>query len=96
MGAAGRIDVALETADIALTHDNISKLPWLIGLSRRMFAIIKINIVFGLGFNAFAVLAGGMGWLTPIMAAIVHNVGSVLVVFASASLAIFPDNAQVE
>jgi len=95
MGAAGT-DVALETADIALTHDNISKLPWLIRLSRRMLNIIKINIVFGLAFNAIAVIASGMGWLTPIMAAIVHNVGSVLVVFASASLAIFPDNMKVK
>jgi Cd2+/Zn2+-exporting ATPase len=93
MGAAGT-DVALETADIALTHDNISKLPWLIRLSRRMLSIIKINIVFGLAFNAAAVVAGGMGWLTPIMAAIVHNVGSVLVVFASASLAIFPERLK--
>jgi Cd2+/Zn2+-exporting ATPase len=91
MGAAGT-DVALETADIALTHDNIAKLPWLIRLSRWMLTIIKINIVFGLAFNAVAVVAGGMGWLTPIVAAIVHNVGSVLVVFSSASLAIFPDN----
>ncbi len=89
MGAAGT-DVALETADIALTHDDISKLPWLIRLSRRMLSIIKINIAFGLAFNAIAVLASGMGWLTPIMAAIVHNIGSVLVVIASASLAIFP------
>lgn len=90
MGAAGT-DVALETADIALTHDNIAKLPWLIRLSRRMLSIIKINIFFGLAFNAFAVVASGMGWLSPIMAAIVHNVGSVVVVFASASLAIFPE-----
>ena len=93
MGAAGT-DVALETADIALTHDNIAKLPWLIRLSRRMLTIIKINIVFGLAFNAVAVVAGGMGWLTPIVAAIVHNVGSVLVVFASASLAIFPEQTE--
>ena len=93
MGAAGT-DVVLETADIALTHDDISKLPWLIRLSRRMLTIIKINIVFGLAFNAIAVLAGGMGWLSPIMAAIAHNVGSVLVVFASASLAIFPDTVS--
>jgi Zn2+/Cd2+-exporting ATPase len=84
-------DVALETADIALTHDNIGRLPWLIRLSRQMLRIIKINILFGLVFNAFAVLASGMGWFSPIMAAVVHNVGSVIVVFASASLAIFPD-----
>ena len=94
MGAAGT-DVALETADIALTHDDISKLPWLVRLSRRMLIIIKINIAFGLAFNAMAVLAGGMGWLSPIIAAIVHNVGSVLVVFASASLAIFPGDAAI-
>jgi len=95
MGAAGT-DVALETADIALIHDNISKLPWLVRLSRRMLNIIKINIVFGLAFNAIAVIVSGMGLLTPIMAAIVHNVGSVLVVFASASLAIFPDDTKVQ
>jgi Cd2+/Zn2+-exporting ATPase len=95
MGAAGT-DVALETADIALTHDDISKLPWMIQLSRRMLSIIKINIVFGLAFNAIAVLASGAGWLTPIMAAIVHNVGSVLVVIASASLAIFPDSLGIK
>ena len=93
MGAAGT-DVALETADIALTHDDISKLPWLIRLSRRMLRIIKVNIVFGLTFNAIAVIAGGMGWLTPIMAAITHNIGSVLVVMASASLTIYPDNSS--
>ena len=90
MGAAGT-DVALETADIALTHDDISKLPWLVRLTQRMLKIIKLNIIFGLFFNAGAVLASGMGWLTPITAAVVHNVGSVLVVIASASLAIFPE-----
>ncbi len=90
MGAAGT-DVALETADIALTHDNITRLPWLIRLSRRMLVIIKVNIAFGLVFNALAVVASGMGWLSPIMAAVVHNVGSVLVVLASASLAVFPE-----
>lgn len=90
MSAAGT-DVALETADIALTHNNISMLPWFVRLSRRMLSIIKINVVFGLVFNAIAVVVSGMGWLTPVAAAVVHNVGSVLVVLASASLAIFPD-----
>jgi Cd2+/Zn2+-exporting ATPase len=92
MGAAGT-DIALETADIALTHDDISRLPWLVRLSHRMLKIIKINIVFGLLFNAIAVLVSGMGWLTPIMAAIVHNIGSVLVVVVAASLVFFPDNS---
>jgi Cd2+/Zn2+-exporting ATPase len=86
MGAAGT-DVALETADIALMHDDISKLPFLIQKSRRMLRVIKWNIVFGMFFNAVAVLASGSGHLTPIMGAVVHNIGSVLVVLSSASLA---------
>ena len=90
MGGTGT-DVALETADIALTHDDIGKLPWLITLSRRMLVTIKVNIVFGLLFNAAAVVAGGLGWLSPISAAVVHNTGSILVVLSSASLAIFPE-----
>lgn len=85
MGAAGT-DVALETADIALMHDDISKLPFLIRLSRRMLRTIKWNIAFGLTFNALAVVASGGGLLTPIMGAVVHNIGSILVVMASASL----------
>jgi Cd2+/Zn2+-exporting ATPase len=93
MGAAGT-DVALETADTVFTHDDISTLPWLIRLSRRMLTIIKANIVFGVVFNTIAVVASGMGWLTPITAAIIHNVGSVLVVVASASLAIFPEDPR--
>lgn len=86
MGGVGT-DVALETADIVLMHDDISKLPFLVQLSRRTLKIIKWNIAFGLIFNAVAVLASGGGFLTPIMGALVHNIGSVLVVLSSASLA---------
>lgn len=90
MGGAGT-DVALETADIVLMKDEIAKLPFLIGLSRRMTSIIKWNIGFGLVFNAGAVVASGAGLLSPVMGAVVHNVGSILVVIASASLALAPE-----
>ena len=86
MGAAGT-DVALETADVALMHDDVSRLPFLIRLSRRTLRVIKWNIAFGMAFNAVAVIAGGWGLLSPIMGAVVHNIGSVLVVVSSASLA---------
>jgi Cd2+/Zn2+-exporting ATPase len=86
MGAVGT-DVALETADIALMTDDISKIPFLAKLSRRTIQIIKLNIAFGIVFNAIAVLASGGGILSPIMGAVVHNIGSVLVVLSSASLA---------
>lgn len=86
MGALGT-DVALDTADIALMNDDISKIPFLISLGRRMNMIIKLNIAFGLIFNATAVLASGGGLLSPIMGAVVHNIGSVIVVLCSASIA---------
>ena len=86
MGGAGT-DVALETADIVLMNDDISKLPFLVELSRKTLKTIKWNIAFGMVFNAIAVLASGGGFLTPIMGALVHNLGSVLVVLSSASLA---------
>ena len=87
MGAAGT-DVALETADIALMHDDIARIPFLVRLSRRMLRTIKWNIAFGMAFNAVAVIASGGGYLSPIMGALVHNAGSLLVVLSSASLAL--------
>lgn len=91
MGAAGT-DVALETADVALMNDDISKIPFLIDLGRKTLVTIKWNIAFGLIFNAVAVLAGGWGLLSPIMGAIVHNIGSVLVVLSSAHLAFIAES----
>jgi len=90
MGGIGT-DVALETADIILMNDDISKLPFLIQLSRRTLKTIKWNIAFGMIFNAIAVLASGTGVLSPIMGALVHNIGSVLVVLSSASIAFSPE-----
>jgi Cd2+/Zn2+-exporting ATPase len=86
MGAAGT-DVALETADIVLMHDDIGKIPFIVRLGRRMLRVIQWNIAFGMAFNALAVVASSGGMLTPIMGAVVHNLGSILVVLSSASLA---------
>lgn len=91
MGAKGT-EVALETADIALMGDDIAKLPFLVSLGRRMLFIIKLNIAFGLVFNLIAVLAGAGGLISPIMGAVVHNIGSVLVVLSSASIGLFKED----
>jgi len=88
MGAKGT-DVALETADIALMNDNIARLPFLIQISRRTVKMIKWNVAFGICFNLLAVLLGAGGYLSPIGGALVHNIGSVLVVLSSASLGFF-------
>lgn len=93
MGVAGA-DVALETADIALMNDDISKIPFLIKLSRKTLRIIKWNIVFSMVFNTIAVAASGGGALSPIMGALVHNIGSVFVVLLSLSIAFTKDDAK--
>ena len=93
MGAKGT-EVALETADIALMGDDLGKLPFLITLGRRMLIIIKLNIAFGLVFNLLAVVAGAGGFISPIVGALVHNIGSVLVVLSSASIGFLKDDFQ--
>ncbi|MEF3696679.1 HAD-IC family P-type ATPase, partial [Desulfolutivibrio sp.] len=85
MGAAGT-DVALETAQVALTRDDIGRLPLLVGLSRRMRLVIKVNIALGVLSNALAVFGGSYGLLSPIAASVFHNAGSILVVMSSAAL----------
>src|SRR5699024_10699844 len=63
MGGAGT-DAALETADIALMGDDLEKLPYTIGLSRKALNIIKQNISFSLGVKIVALLLVIPGWLT--------------------------------
>jgi Cd2+/Zn2+-exporting ATPase len=92
MGARGT-ETALETADIALMRDDIGTLPFLIRLGRRTLTTIRWNIAFGLAFNLIAVIAGGTGIISPILGAIVHNVGSVIVVISSAGIAFAGDRA---
>ncbi len=93
MAAAGT-DVALETAGMALTRDDIGRLPFLVGLSRRMLAVVKMNIGLGLLSNTVAVYGGMSGLLSPIAASLLHNGGSILVVLASASLLLYKDRTQ--
>lgn len=78
MGGAGT-DTALETADIALMADDLSKLPFTIQLSRRTLGIIKQNIAFSIGIKAFALLLVIPGWLTLWMA-IFADMGATLLV----------------
>lgn len=85
MGDIGS-DIAVEAADIVLVNDNIQELPFLIKLSHRMMKIIKFNIIFSLGLNTVAILLAITGVLNPIMGALIHNSGSILVVIHSALL----------
>ena len=82
MGAGGT-DVALETADIALMADDLSKLPLAVGLSRQSRRVIKQNLVISLGVIAMLIPAALFG-LAGIGVAIVFHEGSTLVVVANA------------
>ncbi len=78
MGRAGT-DTALETADIALMADDLSKLPFTIRLSRRTLMIIKQNISFAIGIKVLALLLIIPGWLT-LWLAIFADMGATLLV----------------
>jgi Cd2+/Zn2+-exporting ATPase len=82
MGAVGT-DAALETADIALMGDDLSKLAWLIDHSRRSLAIIKENILASLGVKAVFVALTFAG-LSTLWAAIAADMGTSLVVIFNA------------
>nr|WP_206514572.1 heavy metal translocating P-type ATPase [Brevibacillus marinus] len=78
MGGAGT-DTALETADVVLLGDDLTKLPFLIKLSRKTLRIIKQNIAFALAVKLIALLLVIPGWLT-LWIAILSDMGATLLV----------------
>jgi Cd2+/Zn2+-exporting ATPase len=78
MGAIGS-DAAIETADIALMTDDISKLPWLVRHSKRTLAIIRQNITFALAIKAVFVVLTFVG-MASLWAAIAADTGASLLV----------------
>tara|TARA_B100000949_G_scaffold132994_1_gene117193 strand:- start:427 stop:762 length:336 start_codon:yes stop_codon:yes gene_type:complete len=91
MGAAGS-DVALETADVALMADDLSKLPFAVGLSRKARGIIRQNLWMSLGMVAFLVPATlfGLG-IGPAVA--LHEGSTLVVVFNALRLLAYKDAA---
>ena len=85
MGAAGS-EVAIHTATIALMNNDLRRLPFLIKLSRSTRAVINQNFLFGLLFIVVGLTVTSLGYIGPIPAAILHNVGSLIVIFNSARL----------
>ena len=85
MGGVGS-DIAVDAADIALVDDEVKELPHLIALSRRMMTTIKVNLTFSMALNFVAIVLAMTGILNPVVGALVHNAGSVLVIVNSALL----------
>lgn len=85
MGGVGS-DIAVDAADIALIDDEVKEIPHLIALSKHMMVIIKINMAFSMTLNFIAIILAITGTLNPVVGALVHNAGSVLVITNSALL----------
>jgi Cd2+/Zn2+-exporting ATPase len=79
MGAAGTA-VALETSDIAFLSDDLTKMPEIIALSRRTLNVIRQNIAFSVVLNVVSVVAAGLGWISPIGGAVLHESGAMAVI----------------
>lgn len=94
MGAAGS-DVALETADVALMADDLSQLPFAVGLSRKTRGIIRQNLWFSLGMVAFLIPATLLG-LNMGAAVLFHEGSTILVVFNALRLLAYGTPAPPE
>jgi len=85
MGNVGS-DIAVDAADIVLVRDDINNLPHLLKISKRMMKTIRVNLIFSMTLNFLAVILAMTGLLGPVVGALVHNVGSVIVIINSALL----------
>jgi heavy metal translocating P-type ATPase len=85
MGVIGT-DAAIEAADIALTSDDLGKAAEAIALSRKTVAIIRQSIFISVGINVVALILASAGEIGPVVGAIIHNIGSVVVVANSSRL----------
>lgn len=85
MGDIGS-DVSIEAADITLVNDNIEDIPHLIGIARKTIRIINMGIGFALALNITAMALAILGILNPIEGALIHNIGSVIVIIYSSTL----------
>ena len=85
MGAAGS-EVAIHSATIALMNNDLRRLPFLVRLSRQTRSVINQNFFVGILFVIGGLVLAALNYLPPIAAAVLHVVGSLIVVFNSARL----------
>lgn len=85
MGAIGT-DAAIEAAQIALVSDDVSKVAEGIALSRKTIEVIKQSLTISIAINAFAIILASFGAIGPVAGAVVHNIGSLVVVGNSSRL----------
>jgi manganese/zinc-transporting P-type ATPase C len=85
MGTAGS-DVAIETADVALASDDLRNVSSVINISRQTMSVIKQNYGLALGTNSIGLYLAAVGSINPIIAAVLHNLSTILVIANSTRL----------
>jgi Cd2+/Zn2+-exporting ATPase len=83
MGAAGS-PATIETADVALMADELTKLPYAVHLARRARRIIRFNIAFALGAKLVLAVGAVMGVVSLAVAVLVGDMGGSLAVTLNA------------
>ena len=85
MGAIGS-DIAINSASIALMTNDLRRIPLLIVLSRKSASVINQNLAFGMLFVICGIVLSVFGQMTPVFAAILHTLSTLIVIFNSARL----------
>lgn len=93
MGAVGS-DVAINSASIALLNNDLTRIPFLIRLSRATRRVVVQNLVFGVLFVVAVMVLGAFNLVPPIYAAMLHFLSSLVVVFNSARLVRFGEEQR--
>ncbi len=85
MGAIGS-DIAINSASIALMTNDLRRIPMLVFLSRKSRIIINQNLFVGMVFVFGGMIFSVFGWMTPVWAAVLHTLSTLLIIFNSARL----------
>jgi heavy metal translocating P-type ATPase len=93
MGAMGS-DVAVQSADVALMGTDLGRLPQTMRLAQRVRAVVNQNVLFAIGGSLAIMTLAGLGLISPIVGAVVQNVGTFAVVVNSARLLRFDQAAE--
>ena len=83
LGARGA-DVAIQNADLALMTNDLDRIVNAIRLSRRARRIIRQNVLIAVGSSIAMLALGSLGLITALAGALLHNIGTVLVLVNSA------------
>ena len=85
MGGIGS-DIAIELSDVVLVKDDVSRIPYILALSKHVMKKIRVNIILSLAINLISVVLAATGMVNSVAGALLHNFGSVFVVINSITL----------